>query len=117
MNDKFIGKTLAEKYRIDSVLRETELGSVYHGRHLLMDKPVAVKVLWPALAVDENIVKRFSSEARNVSNISHPNILNVTDFGSDANGTVYTIFEDAEGETLKAAIERDGMFTPGRTIN
>jgi serine/threonine protein kinase len=117
MIDTFIGKTLADKYRIDSVMRETELGKVYHGRHLLMDKAVAVKILSPVLAVDENIVKRFSSEARNISNISHPNILNVTDFGSDANGTVYIVFEDAEGETLKSAIERDDTFSPERAVN
>jgi serine/threonine-protein kinase len=117
MIDTFIGKTLAEKYRIDSVMRETELGKVYHGRHLLMDKPVAVKILSPALAVDENIVRRFSSEARSVSHISHPNILNVTDFGSDAEGTVYIVFEDAMGETLKSVIEREGMFPPDHAVN
>lgn len=117
MIDTFIGKTLADKYRIDSVMRETELGKVYHGRHLLMEKAVAVKILSPALAVDENIVNRFSSEARNISNISHPNILNVTDFGSDANGTVYIVFEDAEGETLKSAIEQGGNFSPERAVN
>jgi serine/threonine protein kinase len=117
MIDTFIGKTLAEKYRIDSVMRETELGKVYHGRHLLMEKPVAVKILSPALAVDENIVRRFSSEARSISHISHPGILNVTDFGADANGAVYIVFEDAEGETLKEVIERDGKFTPERAIN
>src|ERR1051326_1721385 len=117
MDDKFIGKTIADKYRIDSVMRETELGTIYHGRHLLMDTPVAIKILWPALAVDENIVNRFSSEARNVSSISHPNILNVTDFGSDASGTVYIVFEDVEGEALKTLIARDGMFSPGRTVN
>ncbi|MBS1795232.1 MAG: protein kinase [Acidobacteria bacterium] len=116
MNDIFLGKTLAEKYRIDSVMRETDLGKVYHGRHLLMDKPVAVKILSPALAVDENIVKRFSAEARSISKISHPNILNVLDFGSDADGAVYIVYEDAEGETLRDAIVRDGKFTPERTI-
>lgn len=98
-------------------MRETELGKVYHATHLLMEKPVAVKILAPALAVDENIVKRFSSEARRVSHISHPNILNVTDFGADANGTVFIVFEDAEGEPLKEAIERDGMFTPERAVH
>jgi len=117
MIDTFIGKTLADKYRIDSVMRETELGKVYHGRHLLMDKPVAVKILSPALAVDENIVRRFSSEAKKISHISHPNILNVTDFGSDAEGTVYIVFEDAEGETLKTAIDRDRLFTPERAVH
>ncbi len=117
MIDTFIGKTLADKYRIDSVMRETELGKVYHGRHLLMEKAVAVKILSPALSVDENIVKRFSSEARNISNISHPNILNVTDFGSDANGTVYIVFEDGTGETLKSAIEQGDSFSPERAVN
>ena len=98
-------------------MRETELGKVYHGRHLLMEKPVAVKILSPALAVDENIVKRFSSEARKVSPVSHPGILNVTDFGTDASGAVYIVFEDATGETLKTAIERDGRFAPERAVS
>jgi eukaryotic-like serine/threonine-protein kinase len=117
MIDTFIGKTLADKYRIDSVMRETELGKVYHATHLLMEKPVAVKILSPALAVDENIVKRFSAEARKVSDISNPNILNVKDFGADANGAVYIVYEDATGETLKNAIGRDGMFAPERAVN
>ncbi len=117
MLDQFIGQTLADKYRIDSVMRETDLGTVYHATHLSMEKAVAVKILSPALSVDENIVKRFSAEARNISNISHPNILNVADFGSDANGKVYIVFEAAEGETLKNAIERDGMFDPARAVN
>lgn len=97
-------------------MRETELGKVYHGRHLLMDKPVAVKILAPAFAVDEAIVRRFSSEAKRISHISHPNILNVTDFGSDAEGAVYIVFEDAEGETLKSVIDRQGMFPPDHAV-
>ncbi len=47
--DRFVGKTLADKYRIESEWRESGLGKVYHATHLLMDKPVAVKVLSPAL--------------------------------------------------------------------
>ncbi len=117
MIDTFIGKTLADKYLIDSVMRETELGKVYHATHLLMEKPVAVKILSPALAVDENIVKRFSAEARKVSDISNPNILNVKDFGADANGAVYIVYEDAQGETLKSAVNREGMFAPERAVN
>lgn len=114
MIDIFVGKTLAEKYLIDSVVRETELGRFYHATHLMIDKPVAVKILAPSLAVDENIVRRFSSEAKTISHISHPNILNVTDFGADASGTVYIVYEDARGETLKQVIERDGSFTSER---
>jgi len=116
MSDKFIGQTLAEKYRIEQLWREGSLGNIYHGKHFQMDKPVTVKILSPALAVDENIVKRFSEEAKTVSHITHPNILNVTDFGTDSDGAVYIVSEESEGETLKKAIENEGKFTPERAI-
>lgn len=110
MADLILGQTLTEKYRIDEALRASGLGRIYRGKHLLMDKPVTVKILSPALAIDDSIVKRFSDEARTVSHISHPNILNVTDFGSDKD-VVYIIFESVEGETLKEAILREGKFS------
>lgn len=116
MLDEFIGQILADKYRIDSVLRESGLGKIYRGTHLLMDKRVTVKILSPALAVDANIVKQFSAEAKTVSHISHPNILNVTDFGSDTNGAVFIVLEDAEGETLKETLEREGKFSQSRAV-
>lgn len=117
MTDQFTGKNLAEKYRIDAVLSDSDLGKVYRGTHLLMDKPVTVKILSPALAVDESIVRQFSNEARTSSRISHPNILNVTDFGSDTNGTVYIIFEGIEGENLKEIIGANGKFAPARAVD
>ena len=111
MLDQFIGQTLADKYRIDSVMRDGGgLGKVYRATHLLMDKPVTFKILQSALAVDESIVKHFSNEARTVSRIAHPNILNVTDFGSDKNGATYIVFEGVEGETLKDAVIREGRL-------
>ena len=116
MIDKFIGQTLANKYRLDSVLREGDLGNTYRGMHTAMDKTVTVKVLSPALAVDENIVRRFSGEARTASSISHPNILSVTDFGKDSNGAVYIVYEGAEGATLKEEIKTVGQFAPERAV-
>ncbi len=116
MLDRFIGKTLADKYRIESGWRKSGLGKVYHAKHLLMDKPVAVKVLSPALAVDVNIVNRFSAEARTVSSLSHPNILNVTDFGTDADGTVFIVMEDADGKTIRESLEKEGVFSVERAV-
>ena len=116
MLNQFIGQNLADKYQIDEVLRDGGLGKIYRATHLLMDKHVTVKILPPALAVDESIVKQFSAEARTVSHISHPNILNVTDFGSDKNGAVYIVMEDAEGETLEQVIEREGKFPVDRAV-
>lgn len=116
MLNQFIGQNLADKYQIDEVLRDGGLGKVYRATHLLMDKPVTVKILSPALAVDQSIVKQFSAEARSVSHISHPNILNVTDFGSDKNGAVYIVMENADGETLEQAIGREGKFSVDRAV-
>ena len=111
MNDQFVGQTLAGKYRIDSESRRSGSGKVYRGTHLLIDTPVTVKILAPALAADKNVAKEFSGEARAVSRISHPNILNVTDFGTDASGAVYIVSEGASGETLREALNRDGSFS------
>ena len=107
----FSGQVLADKYRVDSLMREGNLGNLYHGTHLLMEKPLTIRILSPALAVDENIVKRFATEAKTLSRISHPNILNVTDTGADKNRTQFIVFENAEGATLKEAIKTDGKFS------
>jgi serine/threonine protein kinase len=117
MTDQFTGQTLAEKYRIGPVLRDSDLGRIYRGTHLLMDKPVTVKILSPALAVDESIARQFSTEARTASQFSHPNILNVTDFGSDTNGTVYIVFEGVDGEGLKGLIGFEGKLPAPRAVN
>ena len=119
MLDQFIGQTLAEKYRIDSVMRDGGggLGKVYRATHLLMDNLVTVKILAPALAVDENIVKRFSQEARTVSHIAHPNILNVTDFGADKTGATYIVFEGVDSTTLRDAIISEGTLPFERAAN
>lgn len=117
MTEQFTGQILADKYRIGSVLRENDLGTVYRGSHLLMDKPVTIKVLSPALAVDSNIVRQFSDEARTASQFSHPNILNVTDFGSDPDGKVYIVFEGVEGESLKGLIGFEGKLAHMRAVD
>lgn len=117
MTDQFTGQTLADKYRIDALLSDSDLGKIYSATNLLVGKPVSIKILSPALAVDESIVRQFSTEARTASQINHPNILNVTDFGSDANGTVYTVFEGIEGKNLKEVIAADGKFEPARAID
>lgn len=114
MSDQFIGKVLAEKYRIDSLISEGNLGNLYHGTHLLMEKPVTIKVLPQSLAIDDEIVNQFSKEARTVSRLSHPNILSVTDYGSDKDNGVFIVYEDANGENLREVIERIGRFSIGR---
>lgn len=116
MSDQFIGQILADKYRIEEVLREGEFGKIYRGTHLLMERPVTIKILSPALTVDENIVRQFSREAKTASIITHPNILNVNDFGTDKSGAVYIIMEGAEGETLEDVLNAERNFTVERAV-
>lgn len=117
MIDEFEGKIIAEKYRIESILRDSDLGVLYRGWHVMMDKPVTVKILAPALAVDKRFVERFLAEAKTLSQAANQNILNVTDFGTDARGVSYTVYESADGETVKGITERDGQLPVFQALN
>ncbi|OLE55585.1 MAG: hypothetical protein AUG51_02610 [Acidobacteria bacterium 13_1_20CM_3_53_8] len=110
-SDDLIGRTLADKYRIEELLNRGGMGAVYRGTHVLMDKTVAIKVLHPALAADDKIVARFTREAKAASRISHPHALSVTDFGEAENGIVFLVMEYLRGRTLKEVIHEEGSLT------
>jgi serine/threonine-protein kinase len=116
LEDPLIGQTLAGKYRIDKLIKTGGMGSVYCGKHVLMDKTVAVKVLRPSLAVDDAVVARFSREAKAASRISHPHAVSVTDFGESENGVVFLVMEYLDGRTLKEIIASEGRFTLERAV-
>src|SRR5947199_302960 len=78
VDDPLLGQTLAEKYLIEKLVKRGGMGAVYRGKHVLMDKTVAIKVLRPSLAVDDAVVARFSREAKAASRISHPHAVNIT---------------------------------------
>ena len=115
-DDSLLGKTLADKYRIEERLSEGGMGTVYRGTHVLMDKTVAIKVLRPSLAADEKVVARFSREARAASRISHPHALSVTDFGEAENGVVFLVMEYLSGRTLKEIIRQEGPMPLPRAV-
>jgi eukaryotic-like serine/threonine-protein kinase len=116
-DDSLLGTILAGKYRVDARLSEGGMGTVYRGTHVLMEKTVAIKVLRPSLAADQNIVARFSREARAASRISHPNALSVTDFGEDEGGIVFLVMEYLSGKTLKQVIRDDGPMPLSRVVD
>jgi hypothetical protein len=98
--DDFAEKLIADKYRVDDLIREGESGDLYHGQHEVMDKTVALKLLPLALGVDARWTKRFIDEARAASAVTHPNLLNINDFGTDARGVTYAVYEAVDGKTL-----------------
>ena len=116
LDDPLIGETLAGKYKIERLIKTGGMGSVYRGRHVLMDKTVAIKVLRPSLAGDDAVVARFSREAKAASKISHPHAVSVTDFGEAENGVVFMVMEYLDGRTLKQAIASEGPLTLDRAV-
>lgn len=117
MAEQLTGTVIAEKYRLDSLLRKGEIGDFYRGRHLFMDKPVTLKVLPASLALDEQIRSDFSAEARAASSLSDPAILAVNDFGSNKDGSCYVVYEGFEGSPLKSTISAGGQFSVERAAS
>ena len=115
-DDPLLGRTLAEKYLIEKLIKHGGMGSVYLGKHVLMDKTVAIKVLKPSLALDNDVVARFSREAKAASRISHPHAVSVTDFGEDENGIVFLVMEYLDGRTLKEVIKSGGPMPLERVV-
>src|SRR5437899_3213753 len=115
-DDPLLGRTLAGKYRIDRLIKRGGMGAVYRGKHVLMDKTVAIKVLRPSLAVDDAVVARFSREAKAASRISHPHAVSVTDFGEAENGVVFLVMEYLDGRTLKEIIKSEGPMAIARVV-
>lgn len=117
MADQLTGTVVAEKYRLDSLLRSGEVGDFYRGRHLFMDKPVTLKVLPRALALDENIRDQFMAEASSAAALSNPHILSANDFGKNKDESHYVVYEGFDGEPLKNSINTGGQFSIERATS
>jgi serine/threonine-protein kinase len=78
------------------------MGHVYRARHIQLGKAFALKLISPAFAADNAARVRFNQEAKLASEISHPNIVSVVDFGEDAQFGAYMVMELVEGEPLVA---------------
>lgn len=104
-------------YRLDRILGRGGMGTVYSGKHIYINKPVAVKILHPQFARYQEAIHRFLREARAASAINHPNIVDVTDFGILTDGPVYFVMEFLEGKSLEDVIEREGAVELHRALN
>lgn len=108
MTEQLTGQTLAGKYRIEQRWREDADSATYHATQELIDKPVTLKVLDQNLAEFPDVVLQFQMEARVLSRIANPQILNVLDYGKDESGLPFLVLEAAEGRTLNEFIREEG---------
>jgi eukaryotic-like serine/threonine-protein kinase len=96
-------RTIGGRYAIEGNLGEGGMGLVYRVRHTQLAKQFALKVISPAFAKDEKARERFNVEAQLASEISHPNIVSVVDFGEDEELGAYMVMELVEGEPFMFA--------------
>src|SRR5688572_4271074 len=116
-SDPLIGHTLDEKYRIEERLGVGGMGMVYRARHLLIDRPVAIKVLNQRFVEDEAARVRFQREARAAGRIQHLNAVSVTDFGQTLEGYVYIVMELLEGRTLREVVAKEAPMETARAVS
>ena len=111
--DPLIDRVFEGKYRLDQRLGGGGMGTVYRATHLLIDRPVAVKVLSQRFVGDETAQQRFRREARAAGRMQHPNAVMVNDFGATDDGYLYIVMELLEGQTLRdllVRVTRRGRF-------
>jgi beta-lactam-binding protein with PASTA domain/tRNA A-37 threonylcarbamoyl transferase component Bud32 len=103
-----------DRYELHRKLARGGMSDVYLARDLLLDRPVAVKVLFPEYARDPTFVERFRREARAAANLNHPNIVAIYDWGEQS-GTYFIVMEYVEGRSLSDIIRADGPLHPRRS--
>ena len=102
-----------DRYELHRKLARGGMSDVYLARDQLLDRPVAVKVLFPEYAKDETFVERFRREAKAAANLNHPNIVAIYDWGQQG-GTYFIVMEYVEGRSLSEIIRTDGPLHPRR---
>lgn len=104
-------KTYGDRYEIQRKIARGGMADVFLARDKLLDRPVALKVLFPELSTDQNFVERFRREAQNAAKLSHPNIVSVYDWGEDAS-TYFIVMEYVSGKSLSATLHEQGPMSP-----
>jgi serine/threonine protein kinase/tetratricopeptide (TPR) repeat protein len=97
VGDDLLGQVLAGRYRVVSPLGEGAMGQVWRARQLQLDRDVALKVLHTNAPVQARARRRLHREARLVARISHPNVVQVFDYGETEGGAPYLVMELVEG--------------------
>lgn len=109
--DPLLGHLLDESYRIDSWLADGGMATIYRGTQVLLDRPVAIKVMRSDLRQDPETRLRFKRELKLSRTISHPNVVSVYDGGVIETGQTYLVMEYLVGHTLDQEVDEAGLAT------
>lgn len=111
-----MGQKINNRYEIVKSIGEGGMANVYLANDKILDRKVAVKVLRGDLSSDDKFIRRFQREALSVSNLSHPNIVEVYDVGEE-DGEYYIVMEYIEGKTLKQLLKKRESLTLTEVID
>jgi serine/threonine-protein kinase len=107
-------RVFSDRYELTHLIARGGMAQVYRARDRQLDRPVALKVLFPELSVDRAFVERFRREAQAAANLSHPNIVPVFDWGED-NGAYFIVMEFVDGRALSAVLRESGPLSAQQT--
>lgn len=104
-------RILLNRYQLVRQIGKGGMALVFEGKDLMLERPVAVKLLRSDFSQDKGFQERFRQEARSAANLSHPGIVTVYDFGIDPSG-LFIVMEYVSGMDLKTKINDNGPFAP-----
>jgi serine/threonine-protein kinase len=93
------------------------MGAVYRGEQMSLKRKVAIKLLHPDLSADPGLVRRFNAEAELAARLSHPNTVNIYDFGQDRDGMLFIAMEFLEGRSLRQVVSTEGPLPVRRALH
>jgi serine/threonine protein kinase len=111
-----VGSTVGN-YEVLQKVGEGAMGSVFSAHHPRIGKKVALKVIHPELATNEEMLARFFTEARAVTQIGHENIVEVQDYGQTPEGESFIVMELLEGRSLGEVLKREGALPVARAVH
>lgn len=116
-DDSLLGRIIADRYHVTQKLGEGGMGEVYLAEHVRIRRKVAVKIMRRWMAEDHVALGRFHREAENASQISHPNVATIYDFGETSDGIVYFAMEYVDGRPLTSLLEKEGRLGVVRSLD
>jgi hypothetical protein len=105
------------QYRLKERLGAGGMGEVYLAEHVLRRRPCAVKVIRPERAGDSRVLARFEREVQATATLTHPNTVEVYDYGHAQDGTFYYVMEYLPGLSLEELVKQHGPLPPARVVH
>ncbi len=115
-SDRYLGCTIDNRYKVESIIGEGGMGVVYRCRHKIIDKRVALKILRADLAREREVTERFLMEAKAASAIADEHIINISDFGQLPDGAAYFVMELLDGTPLSVLTAAGSPLPLGRLL-